>query len=717
MHVGDFAKLWENILPEVRTKVSILARVQLVKAYLADPTTYAKWRKEVGASWRKEMMLPSFDVTLELQNLGSLQVQLEPGLNAVERGKLLEGETILITEISKVNTGHNQAHLLLHQWKSSNSHVDCISSPTTPIVLSNYRSSSPLGHPESPWLCPWTLLNPLWPPVRISPQTTLPRNLDLNRLRPLAALDSAYLSSSSLPPLLVRLLAASRTRLKLQQGNPAKPWIALKNLLVADKTGHTVVTLWDSAVEETVGNWREGDILLLEGSYRVARHRDPIKDRLAPKLRHLAVSPTEVEVKVNSRDLTRLSLIASGATAPSLPPSLCSFRDIRELREGRLSQDRPVDIVGAVIHHGRWERQACNRRESYTDPDSPVFNTGQFWVRVWLELVDHSSSASIPVKLYLDREQWTMALAALPGTTVILTNLLYKLSIKSGGFSHLESSTETQVFCGAAAEDGRFSDEAVVASWREAAVEKEEEMRCRVEQEGTFGGHRLPEEMGRLNQVPLLETKEQLVDCLSNLAWKAGVRRRVRGVMAEQEEGEEGLIFCPGQPGWGSLPRKVEGLAAGSLQREVEAYCQMNPYSKPDDCNVEIPGGTMTVNIVMADCNLMVQLGEVEKEAIIVDGRVEVELCIDLFRLLPAVDGEEVGEGVEAVLRQVVQEVVQRKRKGEEEGVQFSSEQAKIRKADLCGSSEGDEDTGHRGSDEYDSDSSVHTQDLLNLLT
>ena len=356
MYVGDFdnfAQLWENFLPEVRTKVSILARVISVKAYLADPTTYAKWRKKVGASWKKEMVLPSFDITLELHNRGSLEVQLEPGLNAVERGKLLEGETILITEISKVDTGHSQSHLLLHQWKPSNSTVACISPPPPPIVLSNYSSSSPLGHPGSPWLCPWTLLHPLWPPVRISPLPTLPRNLDMSRLRPLAALDSAFLSSSSLPPLLVRLLAASRTRLKPQQGNPVKPWIALKNLLVADKTGHTVVTLWDAAVEETVGNWREGDILLLEGSYRVARHRDPIKDRLAPKLRHLAVSPTEVEVKVNSRDLTRLSLIASGATAPSLPPSLCSFRDIRELREGRLAQDRPVDFVGAVIHHGR----------------------------------------------------------------------------------------------------------------------------------------------------------------------------------------------------------------------------------------------------------------------------------------------------------------------------------------------------------------------------
>ena len=77
------------------------------------------------------------------------------------------------------------------------------------------------------------------------------------------------------------------------------------------------------------------------------------------------------------------------------------------------------------------------------------------------------------------------------------------------------------MFCGAAAEEGRFSDETAVARWREAAVEKEEELRCRVEQEGTFGGHRLPEEVGRMDQLPLLETKEQLVNCLSDLAWNS----------------------------------------------------------------------------------------------------------------------------------------------------------------------------------------------------
>ena len=272
------------------------------------------------------------------------------------------------------------------------------------------------------------------------------------------------------------------------------------------------------------------------------------------------------------------------------------------------------------------------------------------------------------------------------------------------------------MFCGAAAEDGRFSDEAVVARWREATVEKEEEMRCRVEQEGTFGGHRLPEEVGRVNQVPLIETKEQLVDCLSNLAWRAGARVRVRGVVIEQEEGGGGTIFCPGQPGWGSLPRKIEGLAAGRLQREVEAYCQLNVPSKSDDRKVEILGETLTVNIAMADCNLMVQLGEADRELTLIDRRVEVELCVDLFRLLPAVDGEEVGEGVEAVVRQVMKQV-QRKRK-EGEGEDLQSEHVKRRKEDFCGSSEeGGEDFDHQRSDGYDSDSSVHTQDLLNLFT
>merc|ERR1719193_54695 len=92
------------------------------------------------------------------------------------------------------------------------------------------------------------------------------------------------------------------------------------------------------------------------------------------------------------------------------------------------------------------------------------------------------------------------------------------------------------------------------------------------------------------------------------------------------------MNFCPDQPGWGSLPRKIEGLAAGSLQREVEAYCQLNVPSRPDVRKVEIPGETMTVNIAMADCNLMVQLGQTDREMMLIDRRVEVELCVDLFR-------------------------------------------------------------------------------------
>ena len=349
----NFARQWQNLEHDVKTSVSLFAKVLSVKAYLADAATYNLWRKRLGPGWRKEMVLPSFDASLEIDDLGRLEVQVEPGLKAVEKGWLQEGKFIEVTEISKTNTGDSQSHLLLHKWKSFNSLAISATPPLQSNPLSNYASHSPLGHPGTPWLCTWTLLSPHWPPAHRAPLPILPRNFDMGKLKSLASLDSAFISSSSLPHLLVRMLAVSRTRLKPQQGNPTKPWIALKNILVADKTGHTVLTLWDAAVEETVGNWREGDLLLLEGSYRIARHRDPIKDRLAPKLRHLAVSPTEMEVKVNSRDLAKISIIASGATAPSLPPSLCSFRDVKELREGRLAQDRPVDFVGAVLHLGR----------------------------------------------------------------------------------------------------------------------------------------------------------------------------------------------------------------------------------------------------------------------------------------------------------------------------------------------------------------------------
>jgi hypothetical protein len=76
--------------------------------------------------------------------------------------------------------------------------------------------------------------------------------------------------------------------------------------------------------------------------------------------------------------------------------------------QGRtLAPGRLLDVVGCVLHHGRWERQACTWRTDYNLPNSPTFRTGQFWVRTWLQLADHSSStARLAVKAYMGREEW-----------------------------------------------------------------------------------------------------------------------------------------------------------------------------------------------------------------------------------------------------------------------------------------------------------------------
>ena len=616
--------------------------------------------------------------------LGELWVQVAPGVRAVEAGHLHHHRHVLLTSLSCSSS----RHLVLHSWSPTSS-----APPSPPLTaLSSYSTAAPLGHPASPLLCPWSLLLPLWPATHLPHLATLPRELDYSRVRGLATLDTA---SAPAPTLVVRLLAASRLRLVPQQDNRFKPWMAMKNLLVADRTAYTVVTLWDEAVRETVGAFREGDILVLEGRYKVTQHRDPVKDRLAPKLRQLAVSPTQAEVKVNQGDLARVRVVGCGATA-NLPEPLWRFVTCRQLeQEGRMV-DTLVDVVGVVVHHGRWERQACQRRVDWARADSETFPTGQYWARTWLEVADHTSPATVPVKVYLDTEQRAMVAAALPATTVILTNLLYKPDSK-GGFSHLEWSTESQAFAGAAAMDARFAEAGQVEVWREATEEQEEAMRCRLEQEGSFGGHRLLEEVvegSGGNKLEVLGTREEVMKCLGTVAWRATARARVRGrlVLGVEEQGEH---LLPTSPPWGSLVRRVEGMGAGVVAREVEEYCQFTDLPTSTGGGVE-EGEVALATLVMMDCSLVVQLGRVAREE--VEG-FEVVLCLDLYRLTP---GEE-GEGVEAVIKAM--EVVERKRKvGEAEG------------EDEVESKRQKEDVVEEEEDSNESDWSVHTQDLIDFL-
>ena len=68
-----------------------------------------------------------------------------------------------------------------------------------------------------------------------------------------------------------------------------------------------------------------------------------------------------------------------------------------------------MDLVGVVVCVGGWEREAC--RWGSSGP------TGQYWVRVWLRLTDHSAvdavtgtASLLPVRIFVDGDRCVQVL-------------------------------------------------------------------------------------------------------------------------------------------------------------------------------------------------------------------------------------------------------------------------------------------------------------------
>merc|ERR1712096_318708 len=144
---------------------------------------------------------------------------------------------------------------------------------------------------------------------------------------------------------------------------------------------------------------KEGDILVLAGRYRVSRYRPANQKliyRLAPKVRcQQGLSPTEMEIKLNTSDLEHVHLVHCAATCPSVPLPLWNFLTTDELLQGGLASGRLVDFVGIVVHHGRWEREKCQ--------DQANKPTGQYWIRVWLVLGDHTGENTVSGHYYVSQ--------------------------------------------------------------------------------------------------------------------------------------------------------------------------------------------------------------------------------------------------------------------------------------------------------------------------
>ena len=159
------------------------------------------------------------------------------------------------------------------------------------VKLEGYGDQNrPLCNPSSDLLCPWSAANFLWSEISLTKKYSLNQlQLSHNPLsQNLRQLDKTWSSLGRYFPLVVRVLAKCKEKLILQQDNHRKSWMCLTNLLVADNSAYSVVTVWDDAVGAVTGAVREGDILVLAGGYRPAMmqavHRKLIHN-IGPKVR------------------------------------------------------------------------------------------------------------------------------------------------------------------------------------------------------------------------------------------------------------------------------------------------------------------------------------------------------------------------------------------------------------------------------------------------
>jgi hypothetical protein len=481
----------------------------------------------------------------------------------------------------------------------------------------------------------------------------------------------------------------------VRQEDARKPVILLTTLLVADSTGMCKLTVWDEAVL-SFNNISEGDQILLAGRYKVGFYND--KYLLEPKVR-LSVPRVKIELKLNTSDLKDVYILDQ-AVGVGLPPPVWNFYTVGDLRDNKVPSGRIVDVLGVVLHHGRWERESC------TEPNSNSL-TGQFWIRIWLKLIDHtcisntSSSLSqnqtenfVWIKMYVDLEKYDSLQSLLPQVPAVITNVL---SVYSGDqFSHLESSNETQVFGGDQAFSSRFLQTSILEQQQQKALQKVinknnviiEEFRKSWDEEDmswsevfdvcSLGGNSIP--LRQIKTMFSLSFHVEVVDFLQGLPYLTGARVMIKGkpalmkeysikfngsielvdsVLCNQENhtdsarysGEDLLQDVPCLLNTARHPLDMRSTGAATSR-----YCFLSLEKNRDPVDtVIVPQQVLMVLIQSRDYRIWVEAPpELKQEFANIKETNQVKFCVDFFRY----EGSESEKasfcnGVEATLRRI----------------------------------------------------------------
>ena len=380
------------------------------------------------------------------------------------------------------------------------------------------------------------------------------------------------------------------------------------------------------------------------------------------------LNATQIEIKLNKSDLTHVSLVDNSATCESVPPLLCNFVTCASLNRAGAAPGRLVDLVGLVTWHGRWERESVTK--------SPA----QSWVRLWLQVMDHTSSQVISVKMFVDLESWDQLEAALPGEVIILTNLVNMF--QDDKFSHLESSNQTGVFSGDSAIDSRFGHNAVVRTFRDSLEADMDSYSSILREHGGFGGHfccgpTILRDLTVLESDSELSKFDQLMEVFSKSILRGTKRLLIKAKLSsiqtfhvnqegnleltevnrEEDNQEKTVPNSIGRktPEVSSFKRCLLNLnGKQELQEAVKYYCYLNLQSsieRPTDVLIQ-DTDICVVSLVMEDCKV-ISIADPSLVQILSETATD-HFMLDCFKTRLQRQDDKPWEGMEFVLRQAV---------------------------------------------------------------
>ena len=374
----------------------------------------------------------SYDLTV-LTKSGKIKLRLNPLLTHVQRGLIVEGTVMNIRKLKKVENSPFFYFMIDELCLGVNSNF-IPNHLYSNIMIENYKPiMSPLGDRSGTYSLDRITLNDL---ILTGKNTSLLKiNFDgmsmLNRIT-LKNLDKTWTKLNMTKDLVVRVLSVSKAKMIVSSRDSSV--MVLCNILIADSSATSILTAFDDAAVIMRRDINENDVLFLK-SYRTSMFNNKSKARkmsyqLQPKVR-LGLSPTQLEIKVNTPDLKSIYVVDS--TVKTIPEPVWALKTISETLK-RKDVGYLTDVLGIVMAIGRPEREIMYLNNK---------PTGQYWLRYWVALQDYSTQEMAYVKLYLDRKNWLKIDTLIPGDQVLISHLLIKLEDAKMYFL---STNETSIF-------------------------------------------------------------------------------------------------------------------------------------------------------------------------------------------------------------------------------------------------------------------------------